>query len=240
MKSVLSALLLAPLLLLGCISMGGEALGNDSGAAGNNTTGTDPAMNNSGNAGAIDGAQNGSNETSIPPSPPPPKLYDRYTGNGFSFEYPVNMSVKSSPGQYGGIFTAASDIGGQTGEMVLATSVNTSAVYGKNKDLVFQADPTKAASDFLQQDKRGDPVGSILDQAFETGEIKTFGIARDGFAAQVPLKTRFGGSGKAFYGHAIDIYVPERSLLVKVRMLALDSEKADAIRDNFLLSFRLS
>ncbi len=235
MRPTIAAALLSAILLLGCISMGGEVLGNSSNQSADNASAGAPEPQ------PQPPAENGTNATEAPPPPPPPpKLYDRYDGNGFSFEYPANMSVKLSSGGYGGIFSATSDIGGQTGEMVLATGVNTTAVFGKNREEIFRADPTKAASDFLQQDARDDPLGGVFEDAYETGPIKTFGIARDGFAAQAPFKIRFGGSNRTYFGHAVDIYVPERSLLMKARILALDSEKADAIRDNFLLSFRLS
>jgi hypothetical protein len=104
---------------------------------------------------------------------------------------------------------------------------------------LLKANPTKAASDFLAADKRTDPAGSFLSSAYETGEITTFSVARDGHVAEAEFKIRFGGSNKSYTGYAMDIYVPERSLLAKVRIIGLDADKATAIRDNFLLSFRM-
>lgn len=224
---------LAFILLSGCISFG-ERMGNGTGNDSANAT-IPPAGNVTENqSGNISG--NATNQT---PPVPPPKLYERYMAKGFSFEYPINMTIQESRSSYGGIFTGTHEFDGQTGEIVIVSYVNVTSVYGVNKEAILKAQPTKAASDFLIADKRSDPAGSLLSGAYEVGEIATFGVARDGHAAESPFKIRFGGSNKTYAGYALDIYVPERSLLAKVRIVALDSAKAKAIRDNFLLSFRI-
>lgn len=237
MKALLLVALLMPLLLAGCISMGGEVLSNGTGSNVSGNQAAPPEGNAS--SGAVQNATANDTNVTVTAPEPPPAVYERQYSRGFSFEYPVNGSVQVSPGSYGGIFTFTHVASGQTAEILMVSNLNTTAVYGQNKDTILRADPTKAASDFLLQDEHDDPLGGLLESAYEVGEVKTFGIARDGFAAQAPFRIRFGNSNKSYSGHAISIYVPERSLHVKARIIALDSEKADSIRDNFLLSFRI-
>jgi len=230
------AVLLPLALLLGCISFG-ERMGNGTDNASANTTEQpDGAGNQTQNQTGMNGTQNTTNQTA---PPEPPKLYERYMARGFSFEYPFNMTTQESRSSYGGIFTGTHEFGGQTGEIVVVSYVNITSVYGKNKEELLKDNPTKTASDFLLQDKESDPAGSFLSSAYDVEEISTFGVARDGFVAEAPFLIRFGGSNKSYTGYAMDIYVPERSLLAKVRIIALDSGKAEAMRDNFLLSFRI-
>lgn len=235
-------LLLLPLLLLffGCISLG-EQMKNETGQA--DITPPQPNITNmthdteAGNQTNITEIKNETNQTQPPASP---KTYERYTARGFSFEYPANMTVQSSNGSVSGIFTGTHELqGGQTGEIMIVTYLDTKATYGANKDEIFRDNPTKAASDLLLADKKNDPAGSLLSKAYEVGEISTFSIARDGYGAEVQFKIKFADSNKTYTGYAISIYVPERSLQIRMRVIALDSTKAKEIKDNFLLSFRL-
>jgi hypothetical protein len=240
------AVLLCAVLLSGCISMGqgGNATANGTNATGN-ATGTPGESNaSSGAAGGTNGSGagmngTGANATNQTVVPEPPKLYERYAAKGFSFEYPINMTIQESKASYGGVFSGTHEFDGQTGEILVLSYVNVTSVYGTNKEAVLKANPTRSASDFLGSDKRLDPVGSFLSNAYETGEISTFSVARDGNVAEAGFKIRFSGSNKSYTGYAMDIYVPERSLLAKVRIIGLDADRATAIRDNFLLSFRM-
>lgn len=190
------------------------------------------------------------NQTEPVPEPEPeetpenetlqPPIYERYYANGFSFEYPIGMSVDDSEGSTSGIFSATRELsGGQTGEIMIVTYRNTSAAYGKNQDDIFKNDPTLAASDFLEESIEEDDVGGLLNDAYLIGEMTTFAIARDGVVAEVPFKIRFGDSNKSYAGHAAELYIPERSLHLKFRVIALDPANAESIYDNFVLSFRL-
>ncbi len=214
------ALFIAAVLLLGCISF-------DRGGGQNNTTAPSPPPN-------LTNLTNGTNQTA---PPPPPKVYERYNASGFSFDYPTDMVVQPSTGAHGGIFTGTHEVGNRTFETMIVTYVDTVYAYGKNKDDQYKLDPSKAASDFIQQDRNQDSA-SILDRANYTGDITTYSISRDGGAAEVPLKIYFGDSVEAFSGYAIDIYMPERSMLIRTRIIALDPDKADAMKQQFLLSFR--
>jgi hypothetical protein len=229
------AAILPFILLLGCISLG-EQMGNSTNTNATNTTEAPPASGNgTQNQSGTNATQNATNQT----IPEPPKLYERYVAKGFSFEYPINMTTQESRGSYGGIFTGTHEFDGQTGEIILVSYINITSVYGLNKEEILKSNPTKSASDFLIQDKSADQAGSFLNNAYEVGEIGNFGVARDGYVAEAPFLIRFGGSNKTYTGYALDIYVPERSLLAKVRVIALDSDKAEAMYDNFLLSFRI-
>lgn len=217
------ALFIAAVLLLGCISFDRGQGQNGT----NNTTSSPPPPN-------VTNATNATNQTA---PPPPPKIYERYNASGFSFDYPLDMAVQASTGAHGGIFSGTHDVGNRTFEVMAVTYVDTLYTYGKNKDDQYKLDPSKAASDFIQQDRNQDSAG-VLDRANSTGPITTYSISRDGGAAEVPLKIYFGGSAEAFSGYAIDIYMPERSSLIRVRIIALDPSKADSIKQQFLLSFR--
>lgn len=219
--------LLLPLLLLGCISLGSrmanvsenETGGQEPGAA-NATPPSTPNMTNL------------TNQTS-----PPPEPWERYNATGFSFEYPAGMALDTGLG----IFTGTRELQGQpgqTGEIMIVSYLNTTAVYGANRDASFRAAPSQAAADFLAQDRKNDPAG-VLQLAYEIGDMATFGIARDAFAAEVPFKVRFSPSGRTYSGYALDVYIPERSLHAKVRILAIDEDRAKDMRDRFLLGFRV-
>lgn len=210
---VLAVLLLAA----GCIGLGERTVPAD------NMSGTEPPEEN---------------DTGIPEPALP--IENRYQANGFSFTYPDGMDVEESRGSASGIFSGSKElVSGQTGEIFIVTYMDTEAVYGLNQDDIFKDDPTKAASDFLQADMEEDQAGGLLSSAYQVGEQSTFAIARDGAVAEVTFKIRFGDSNKSYSGYAMDIYIPERSLHVKMRALALDPQQAESIRDGFLLSFRL-
>lgn len=204
---------LAGMLVLGCISLGNRT--NESNVTSNVTNNV---TNNITNQTA--------NQT---------KDWVRYTAKSFSFEYPANTMIQEGSG----LFMAQSSIGaGTTGEVLVVTYINTSAVYGQNKDKIFRENPTKTASDFLIEDKEDDPA-KFLDGASEVGQITTFSLGRDTYIAEVPFKTKFSGFQSTYDGYALDMYVPERSLHVKVRILAIDPIKSKNLRDQFLLSFRI-
>ena len=223
----LSPLFIALMLVFGCISLGERTIDQ----TGGNTTPPAPPLEN------LTDQSNLSEPP--PPPPPPPSEWKRYSAMGFSFEHPDKMEVDRSTGNYGGIFSGTYAPEGQTLEMLIVSYIDTKAAYGENVDEIYQGNPTKAASDFLEQDMRDDTAGGILSSAYEAGDISTFTVARDGAAAESSFKLKFLGSDKSYTGYAIDIYVPERSLHIKSRILALDPDRATDLKDSFLLSFRL-
>ena len=167
------------------------------------------------------------------PAPAPPDT-ERYYASGFSFEHPLNMEVQESTG----IFSGEHQVNGQTGELLIVVYYNTVKGYGENKDKVFRADPSLASTTLLEADLESDPA-QILDDVDSYGEISTFSLSRDTYVSEVPITTTFSGSSGKFSGYALSMYVPERSLHLKVRVLARDSSKADDIRDDFVSSFRI-
>lgn len=169
----------------------------------------------------------GGNITNQTPAP-------RYLAPAFSFEYPSGMTVEESRA----LFTATSALGGQTRELVIASYLDTEATYGPNQDELFRRAPTRAASDLLQGDLFLDPL-DILDRAHDVGETSTFSISRDAYVATASFKFRPEGFSSVYTGHAFDIYIPERSTLVRVRLMALDPAVAESMKSQFLLSFRV-
>jgi len=88
------------------------------------------------------------------------------------------------------------------------------------------------------EDQEDDPA-QLLSDAYEIGNLSTFAIVRDAYVAEVPFKIRFSDTGPTYTGYALDLYAPERSLHVKFRVIALNPQIAEDLRDRFLLSFRL-
>ncbi len=206
------ALILAALLLLGCINLQ---------RAENNTTQQNQSGLNLTNASA--------NQTA--------PAYLRYNASGFSFDFPSDMTYQGSGDQSSGRFTAIHGLGSQTFEIMIVSYVDTISAYGKNKDEQYKLDASQAASDFLEQDRTDDSAG-VLDKADSVGNASIYSIARDAGAAEVPIKTHFGSLEGLYTGYAMDIYIPERSVLLRVRILSLDQSKADQIRQEFILSLR--
>jgi len=209
------AVMLAALLLFGCA--GPEESANETNASIGNVTANDT------------NATTGSDTTTVQPS-----NYKRYDAKGFSFEHPKNMDVQEAKG----IFTGTHNLDGQTGEILVVTYLNTSLVYGPNQDRIYQGDPTEAVTTFIRQDRRNDSA-QMLSLAHELGDATTYSIARDVAVAEQSFRVRFSQNGNEYYGYALDMYVPERSMQIKARIVALSSTKAEDMKDRFLLSFRL-
>jgi len=166
----------------------------------------------------------------------PPSEWKRFTAPSFSFEYPADMAVQTTPG----IFTGTHELKGQpaqTGELMIVTYLNTTVVYGPNRDDEFKAMPSEATANFLRDDAINDSA-KLLSMAYYKGSMTTFTITGDGVVAEMPFKIRFGDSNKTYNGYAFDLYVPDLSLHAKARMIALDQSRVDSMRDQFLLSFR--
>jgi len=216
--------LLVPLMLLGCITLG-ERMTNET----NQTypaNESNPAVN-----GTTNETINQTNQTAPPPA------HSRFSASGFGFDYPINMDVDSEEASAGGVFTGVHSIDGRTAETLAVVYVNVTKAYGMNREAILLSDPTKAASDFLIQDRESDSMGFFMKASY-LGNITTFGIRRDVYAAQMPF-TLMLNSGTVFSGYAMSLYIPERSTLLNVRIIALDPAKAKQIRDDLLLSLRL-
>jgi hypothetical protein len=160
------------------------------------------------------------------------KNWDRYNASGFSFEYPSNMAVQFSQG----IFAGDHQIKGETGEMLIIIYYNTEKVYGENRNKVFKENPEVAVSELLAEDHESDPA-QILDQVETFGEVSTYSISRDTYISEAPITLRFSNSETKFHGYGISMFSPDRSLHLKVRVIAKDQAKADSIRERFFSSF---
>ena len=214
--------LLLPLMLLGCITLG-ERMTNETNQTYNESNQT---IN-----GTINETANQTNQTVSP------SATSRFSASGFGFDYPINMDIDSEETAAGGVFTGVHSIGGRTAETLAVVYVNVTKAYGANREAILLADPTKAASDFLIKDRESDSMGFFMKASY-LGDITTFGIRRDVYGAQMPF-TLMLNSGTVFSGYAMSLYIPERSIVLNVRIIALDSAKAKQIRDNLLLSLRL-
>ncbi|MBU0527292.1 MAG: hypothetical protein ABH983_02570 [Candidatus Micrarchaeota archaeon] len=215
-------LLLVGLLLFGC------AAPVDRGNVSQNTTSSLQPEDN------ISENQTIENETVQNQTEQVQRPYIRYNASQFSFEYPDNMEVDESTG----IFSGIHNINGQTGELMVVVYYNTKTAFGENQDKIFQENPSAAVSTLLDEDMEDDQA-QILHLAQDVGEVSTYSIGRDAEIAEVPIKLKFPDSKVTYQGYAFDLYSPERSLHAKVRILAIDKDLAEDIRDNFLLSFRM-
>lgn len=194
-------LLLAGLLIAGCVDMGER---------GNETNASDA---------------NGSL---------PIRQWVRHNASGFSFEHPISMSIQESEGT----FMGTRKLDGQVIRLISVVYVNTVKAYGENKAEELGETPSTAASDLLYADMKDDPA-DILDQAHGLGNVSTYSISRGVYAAEVPFKLDYAYPDVAYTGYALNLFVPERSLHVKARLIAKDPSIAKEMRDNFLLSFRI-
>ncbi len=174
------------------------------------------------------------NETMQNQTEPASSKYTRYNASRFSFEYPSNMEVDDSTG----IFSGVHNLNGQTGEIMIVVYYNTITTFGENQDKIFQENPSLAVSGLLEDDMEADQA-QILHLADDVGEVSTYSIGRDAEIAEVPIKLKFPDSKVTYNGYAFDLYSPERSLHAKVRILAIDPDLAEHMRDNFILSFRM-
>jgi hypothetical protein len=209
------AILIALSLFLGCISLGDKS-GQNASENGSGTMANDTV-------------------TIVPPAP---SQWKRYNGPTFSFEYPSKMESQNQSGELFSVFSATHVENGLTYEALIVADFDTAAIYGRNKDDEFRTNPSKAASDSLTSDLSEDMAG-VLDDAKELGPVSIFSIERSAYGARVPFKVSLENLSSTYSGYAADIYVPERSMLIRFRVLALDGEKAKEIMDNFLLTFRL-
>lgn len=163
-----------------------------------------------------------------------PLKWERYYAEDFSFEYPADMDT----GDAVGLFWGERVIQEREMELMMVMYFNASDAYGINQDKIFQEKPSEAATDLLMEDMEFDPV-YILDGATEIGNITEFSIARDAYVSYVSFEAEFYESGYIYYGHALSIYIPERSQHIKVRIIARNPDIAEDIKAKFLLTFRL-
>jgi hypothetical protein len=163
-----------------------------------------------------------------------PSGWQTHTTDQFRFQYPSNMDVQEGQG----LFTGDHAFDGTTGTVLVVMYYDASKVHGVNQDKEFQERPSQAATSLLKDDIDEDPI-HMLDEAEETGNITEFSIGRDTFVSQVPFKIKFQGFINTYDGYALSMYVPERSHHIKVRIIALDPQKAEDILDNFLLTYSL-
>jgi len=215
-------LLLVGLLIFGCTAP------VDRGNVSENTTAPILPEENVSENGTVE------NETVQNQTEQAPSAYTRYNASGFSFEYPSNMEVEESKG----IFSGVHNLNGQTGEIMVVVYYNTKTTFGENQDKIFQENPSLAVSGLLEDDMEDDQA-QILHLAHDVGDVSTYSIGRDAEIAEVPIKLKFSDSKVTYNGYAFDLYSPERSLHAKVRILAIDQDLAEDMRDNFLLSFRM-
>jgi len=231
MRCMFLLVLAVSLLLSGCTA--------DRGTNGNGTRNMtlNPAPNETQNLTTQNTTQNPQNETQNQPAYNRSKDWRRFSSEGFSFESPANMNISEARQGSGGIITGEHMLPERTAEILAVRYLNITWVYGTNKDQELKSDPTKAAADFLSEDRKNDTMGFFM-KASSMGNISTFAIGRDAYVAQMPFLLTMN-SGTSYSGYAMSIFVPERSLRIDVRILALDPAVAKDMEQNFLLSFSL-
>jgi hypothetical protein len=197
----------------------------DRGATTNISNGT---MNTSANA-----TDNG---TTVPPANLTP-AWPRYNASGFSFPYLPSLVMSEERAGPNGLISGQHSLPERTAEIMAVRFIDVNATFGKNRDSEMRPNPTKAASDVLVDDRINDTMGFFMKASY-VGNITTYAISREAFVAEMPFKVMLN-SGTTYSGYALSVYVPERSLLLDIRLLALDSEIAKNMKEQFLLGFRL-
>lgn len=208
-------------------------------------SGPESSQNVSGNASGLNGTENVSvnatgNQTSNSTASAPSALpsWPMYNSSKFSFAYPPDMNMSETRSGENGIITGEHMISTGTGELLAVMYVDVNYTYGENRDAELRANPTSAASDFLAAAQANDSMG-FLDKADYIGNITTFSLGRDSYVAYAPF-TITTDLGTKYTGRALSAYIPERSLLVDVRILALDPDKADLMKEEFVYTLRPS
>jgi hypothetical protein len=185
--------------------------------------------------GAAGNDSNAANGTNAPP--PNVTAWPRYSAPGFSFYYLPALSMGEVKNGPNGLISGKHELTERTGEIMAVRYIDAVATYGKNRDTELKANPSKAASDFLLAEKAGDSM-DFLSQASSVGNISSFAISREAYGAEAPFRISLS-SGTTYTGYAITLYIPERSLFVDVRIVALDSDVAKEMEQQFLLGFSL-
>jgi hypothetical protein len=166
-----------------------------------------------------------------------PKIWEKYSGARFSFDYPANMNLTEDRNGPNGAIVGQHNLPERTAETLAVAYTDTKLTYGLNRDGEFRSHPSTTPSDLLLEDIKNDTMGFFM-KASEIGSPSTFSIGREIYGAELPFKLVLN-SGTTYTGYAITLYVPERSLVVDVRILALDPDIARNIEQQFLLSFRI-
>jgi hypothetical protein len=224
-KTILAFLSIALLLAFGCV---------DTSARGAPANDTPVALENQTNPSNSTAGPDSMNETNLTIEMPP--AWPRYNTSAFSFPYPPNMTMSETRNGRNGIISGQIELPERTDNTLAVKYINTEDTYGKNREGAFQANPTKAASDFLSQDKNSDTMGFFM-KADYVGDITTFTLGQEAYCAQLPFHLK-QNSGTEYSGYAITIYIPSRSVLVDARILALNESSAREMREQFLYGFK--
>jgi len=153
------------------------------------------------------------------------------------FEYPSDMELESERTGAGGIITATHETPERTGEILAIAYTDIAAAYGPNQALSYSKAPQPVASLLLSEDLESDSMGFLM-KASSLGDIRTYSIAKDLLVAEAPF-TLMLNTGTIYHGHALSIYAPAKGLHLNIRIIALEQEDADKIKDNLLLTLRL-
>lgn len=176
----------------------------------------------------------------LPPAPAPiiqePKVWESYSNNIFSFDYPGNMAIENQPSFIRGIHYLPDPNGNRQAEALLVAYVNASEKYGPNQDVIFKFNPTKTATDFLLDDKENDSMGMLL-HAHDIGTMRQFTVAKKYYVAEMQFK--LFDLNTTYDGYAMSIYIPESSTHLNVRIVALDSKLSYNMKEAILRSLRL-
>ncbi len=179
----------------------------------------------------------------INPSPPQPlpnvsptnsSEWSVYSGIGISFEFPSHMTLTQNLQSYNLGKGTASVAGESSGSALLLMVYTNSTIYG-----VSNVNGSDAAFAFLENDRFSDAAG-MLNKATNTGEVSNYSLSSGAaFASEIPFSMEvLTSAGKSYFdGYAIDIFIPAKSALYRVRILAADKNDALKIKERFVQSF---
>ncbi|VVC04082.1 Uncharacterised protein [Candidatus Bilamarchaeum dharawalense] len=176
----------------------------------------------------------------LPSAPAPiiqaPPVWIKYSNDIFSFDYPADMVAKSETGLFSGVRYLPSPYGYQPAETLTIVYTNTSEKYGPNQNSIYLDNPTKTTTDFLLDDRKNDSM-TILLRGYELGNVTEFTIAERFYVAQLSFK--LSDFNTVYHGYALSIFIPENSMHLNVRLVALDPNIAYNMKEAILRSLRL-
>ena len=162
--------------------------------------------------------------------------WQTYNNLGISFDYPKDMNLKESLGSYYN----------GSGYATIVISKSEDNQYSVIEVFYLHAgstvnslnNPEEVASLMLSGDNKGkDPLG-ILDQATSKTDIKTFMSPNSYGVAEIEFEALDPEINKMANAYALEFYKTGSNATFAIRILSTDSNKAKAMRDKFVSSFK--
>lgn len=176
----------------------------------------------------------------LEPAPAPllnqPQVWAHYSNDVFSFDHPGDLVTTSEPGNFSAIHYLPYPYSYQLAESINLVYVNTEEEYGYNQNEIFKLNPTKFATDSLLDDIELDSMKTLL-RAENIKQPTQFTVAQKYYVAESSFE--LSDFNTTYTGYALSVYIPERSVHLNFRIVALDQQVSFNIKEGILRSLRL-